>query len=262
MSGLLNIVHSGDMGDIIAGLGAIRDVCELNDAKARIFLDTTGGTNDKWCLKQSQGKGLKFNQKSFEFLRPLIEEQPYVADCNDLQVVQPLNVDINMNAFRSLFFNKDMVEQTNTNLLFTQQIICGVEMGYKRPWLTVPNDGKNRKVAVARSNRYHSSDALYLINADEIESDGAFIGTELEHKAFKDCTRIEVPQLFVKDALALAQAIQNSDKFIVNGTLAYWIAVGLGHPNIWHEIGVDIPTTYFPNQTPPINYVMGNRKVN
>ena len=56
MSGLLNIVHSGDMGDIIAGLGAIRDVCELNDAKARIFLDTAGGTNDKWCLKQSQGK--------------------------------------------------------------------------------------------------------------------------------------------------------------------------------------------------------------
>lgn len=263
MSGYLTFVHSGDMGDVVAGLGAIRDVCQKEGVKARVFLDTSGGKEDPYCLRQTMGMGLKFNQKCYDFLKPLIEAQPYVVDCNDLEWVHPNSVDYNMNAFRALFFDKEALEQTNQNLLFSQQLACGVPLGYTEPWLTVPKKEGHRKVLAARSNRYHSSDALYLIHKKELEEDGAFVGTDLEYSSFKDCTRIEPRRVYVSDALGLAQEIQNSDKFLVNGTLAYWLAVGMGHPNVYHELGVDIPTTLFPNKDKPsVRYFVGNRMFN
>lgn len=260
---MISFVHSGDLGDIVAGLATVKEICEKENAKARVFLDTTGGKQDRWCLRQSQNMGLKFNRAGFEFLQPLIEAQPYVVDCNDLQQVQPLQIDYNMNAFRAIFFNKEALKQTGQNLVFTQQVAAGLEMGYKGPWLTIPDNPtmKRHAVLMARSTRYHSSDTLYLVNRKELEADGAFVGTDLEHACVKDCLRMELPRIVVKDALDLAKAIKKSDKFLVNGTLAYWLAVGMGHPNIYHELGVDIPTTYFPDQKPAIKYIMGNRFV-
>lgn len=265
MSRMISFVHSGDMGDCIAGLAAVKEICEKEDAKARIFLDTTGGREDEWCLRQSQGMGLKFNRKSFEFLQPLIEDQPYVVDCNDFTEVQPLKIDYNMNAFRALFFNKEALKATNQNLVFMHQLACGLKIGYKGPWLTV-SDGaftdaptpQKRKALMFRSTRYHSSDTLYLVNRKILEADGSFIGTDLEHACVKDCLRMELPRIVVRDALDIAKEIKKSEKIFCNGTLAYWIAVGLGHKDITHELGVDIPTTYFPDQNPEIKYVIGN----
>ena len=264
MSRMLTFVHSGDMGDIIAGLATVKEICEKNDAKARIFLDTTGGKEDEWCLRQSQGMGLKFNRKAFDFLQPLIEDQPYVVDCNDFTEVQPLKIDYNMNAFRALFFNKEALKATNQNLVFTQQLAAGLDIGYKGPWLSISEPFADepvppkRKVLMIRSTRYHSSDALYLVNRKELEADGAFIGTDLEAACVKDCLRMELQRIVVRNALDIAKEIKKSEKVLCNGTLAYWIAVGLGHPQIVHELGVDIPTTYFPDQKPEIKYVLGN----
>lgn len=256
---LINFLHSGDMGDIIASLATVKELCEKHNAKARIFLDTDGGKTDEWCMRQSRGKGQKFNKKCFEFLQPLIEAQPYVADCNDYAEIKPLKIDVNLNAFRSIFFDKELLVKTNQNLVFAHQIVFGLDMGYKGPWLEVPDgDTKKRKILMARSNRYHSSDQIYLVNGKELEEEGAFIGTDLEAACVKDCLRLEIPRVVVKDALELAQQIKSSEKFLVNGTLAYWLAVGQGHPNIWHELGCSIPTTYFPESKPDtIHYVQG-----
>ena len=42
---IITFLHSGDAGDIIAGLATVKEICEKENAKAILFLDTTGGTS-------------------------------------------------------------------------------------------------------------------------------------------------------------------------------------------------------------------------
>ena len=39
----LTFLHSGDMGDIISSLAAVKEVCEKQNKKAILFFDTSGG---------------------------------------------------------------------------------------------------------------------------------------------------------------------------------------------------------------------------
>ena len=84
MEKVITFLHSGDIGDCIAGLGATKEICEKENAKAYFLLDTSGGmtcnSDDlNECIKiNTKGKGLKFNNAGYEFLAPLIESQPYI----------------------------------------------------------------------------------------------------------------------------------------------------------------------------------------
>lgn len=241
----LSFKHSGDMGDIVAGLATVKEICERREAMAQIYLDTSGGKDDPLILRQSRGGGLKFNDAAFQFLKPLLEEQPYVAFVGKWQ--KGIAVDYDLNAFRAVFFDKNLLRTTNQNLLFAHQVVFGLDMGYKGPWLKWPSVKQTRSLLAARSNRYHSSDQVYLIHRFELANErNGFMGTDLEYNAFQDCIQHKVPRVAVKNALDAANEIAASKRFIVNGTLFYWIAVGIGHEDIVHEMGVDIPTTLFP----------------
>lgn len=239
----LNFLHSGDMGDLIAGLCTVRKICEKEDAKANIVLDMNGGKHDPLIMRQSKGEGLKFNQASYSFIKPLIEEQSFVASVMNWR--GGIQIDYDLNKFREIFFNKEALEATHQNLLYSHQYVFGLPMECTGPWLDPIDVPQKRKILLARSNRYHSSDQLYLVQRGETSM--GFMGTDLEARCFKDCTRMEVPRVAITNALDAAKEIAASEKFIVNGTLFYWIALGIGHKNIWHELAVDIPTTYFPN---------------
>jgi len=252
----LNFLHSGDMGDLIAGLYAVRQICERENAKANLFLDTDGGKHDELIMRQSKGEGLKFNQASFDFLKPLLEAQSFVSGVAKWNASLPVTIDYDLNSFRKIFFNKEALQATNQNLVYCHQYVFGLPMECKGPWLDPIEVDTKRKVLLSRSTRYHSSDQVYLIQRGEPSM--GFMGTDLEAQCFKDCTRIEVPRVEISNALDAAKEIAASEKFIVNGTLFYWIALGIGHKNIWHELGVDIPTTYFKNgEELHVKYCMG-----
>lgn len=253
---MIKFLHSGDMGDMVAGLATVKEICERENQKAIMICDTSGGLYNRWIKAQSQGGGLKFKNAGLSFLKPLLEFQPYVASVKEWDGKE--KPDYDLNEFRSIFFDRTKLQATNQNLLFAHQYAMGLEMGYKGPWLATPDFVHARQILVARSNRYHSSDQVYLLTkAKYSENNNAFIGTDLEYKAFRDCIQTEVNRVHVSTALDAAREIASSNKFIVNGTLFYWIAVGMGHPCIHHELGVDIPTTLFPPQMPNITYWQG-----
>lgn len=253
----ISFLHSGDMGDLIAGLAAVKQICDINEAKARFIVDTTGGLQNKFVRTQSSGLGLKLGHSAFEFLKPLLELQPYLASVEEwTDKTKHPEVDFDLNMFRSCFFSKELLQKTNQNLLFCHQVVLGLPMGYTGPWLAVPEVENEGFALAARSNRYHSSDQLYLVNRKKL-SEGHFIGTDLEYAAFQDCTRIVPKRTEIKNALEAAIEIEKSERFLVNGTLFYWIAVGMGHPKIFHEVGCSIPTTQFELGQPPITYCMG-----
>ena len=241
----LNFLHSGDMGDLIAGLYAVRTICEQKGAKANLLLDTNGGKHEPLILRQSHGQGLKFNDASYEFLKPLLEAQSFVSGVAKWIPNNPIQIDYDLNQFRKIFFKRELLQATNQNLLYSHQLVFGLPMECKGPWLDPIEVAPKRDILLSRSTRYHSSDQMYLIQRDKPSM--SFMGTDLEAKCFYDCTRMEVPRVAITNALDAAKEIAASELFLVNGTLFYWIALGIGHKNIWHELGEDIPTTYFKN---------------
>lgn len=98
------------------------------------------------------------------------------------------------------------------------------------------------------------------MHEDRLRENCHFIGTRLEYDCFVNSCSFSPVKLETEDALDAAAVINSSEVFISNGTLFYWIGVGLGRPKIINELGVDIPTTYYPNSK-NITFIQGGHYV-
>lgn len=263
---IITFLHSGDAGDIIAGLAVVKELCEKRNAKALLFLDTTGGMTcnsdelNKIIFEQTKGKGLKFNVGGYEFLKPLIEIQPYIAKVEKWTPFLQVQIDYNLNEFRRAFVTPEIAKKTNQNLLFLHQNAMGLDFKYKGPWLFFDNSNVDEKhdILISRSARVHSAYAFFAIYETTFKEKAEFIGLDFEYQLFNETFRYQPKRYPVKSALDMLRAISKSDLVIVNSTLMYWITVGYGHNNIIHELPIDVPTSYFPNQNPStIHYVQG-----
>jgi hypothetical protein len=255
----ISFKHSGDIGDIVASLATVKEICERDEAKAEIHLDITGGVGDEFVPLQSRNGHTKFNENSAKFLKPLIEAQPYVSSV--VLDKPPISADVNLNMFRRSFIDRDIISKTNQNLMYLHQITFNLEIGYKGPWIFSEKNSKRHKLLICRTPRYQSAHIICDILANDKNAE--FMGTDFEWELWKQ-TFGQYPQggrVEIKDLLDASSHIASSDTFFSNGTCFYWVAVGLGHRNIYHELGCDIPTTYFQNQNPKITYFIGGRRV-
>lgn len=239
----LRFRHSGDIGDLISSLASVKEICEKDRAKAIMVLDASGGWMDEHVKVQAPN-GLKFNRKAAEFVEPLLNVQPYIAGV-EIDDYGNKPVDFNLNAFRRYFLDRGSAIETNQNLMMLHQKACGLEIGYKGAWLVAPGDSIRHEFILARTPRYQSSHIFCDAIKKAVVEHGEFIGTDFEHQLWKETFGYLPKRLQVKDMLEAANAIKSSDMFFSNGTAFYWVAVGLGHPNIYTEVGVQIPTTIF-----------------
>lgn len=263
---VISFKHSGDGGDIIASLPTVKAICEKEKAKARFIMDASGGYSDEY-VKAMNENGNKFNLKMAEFLKPLVEAQDYIHSVEiDTYGIQ--QAEYNLNKFRREFGNNETIKQTKQNLMYLHQVAFGLPVGYSGDWLNVKVDKEPQGVLIARSTRYQSAHLAWeflIAKMNHDETPYSFCGTDLEFSAFQDCFRNARPQRkIVKDALEMAQAIGEADTVICNGTLFYWIAVGLGHPQIMHEMANNILTTHFHEtksykgkELPKVKYMVG-----
>jgi len=263
----LTFLHSGACGDVIASMSAVKELCERESAKAVIVLDPTGGTtcNDEALNSiiqvQTQGRGYIFSEKQIDFIRPLLEAQPYVSKVVVWREDLHMKIDYNLNRMRLLLQDRDVCQRTNQNIEFLYQAAFGLKERYNAPWLFVDSsDFKLKKeVLIARSTRYHSAHLWFVLMDKLLRDNSAFIGTKFEHEVFKNALLFEPDFIDCHNsALEAAKTIMASKVFIANGTLLYWIGVGLGHPCIVNELAVDIPTTYYRNSK-NISFVQGGR---
>ncbi len=250
----ITILHSGDMGDMVASLPVAKELFETTGKKTRYLLDTHGGlgindpvTNDL-IYKSTNGRGLKFNKTSFDFIKPLLDVQPYICEVREYVHDEDKDaVDLNMNFFRVITSSQKMNEILYGNLLYSSQIAANLVFGYKGPFITVPkvenppeNFHMERGGIVARSNRCHSSQVFLQSFLPLFLHDFKFVGTDLEYESFIDAVSIEscrdrLPHAKVANALEMAQMIDLASMVVVNSTLLFWIALGMEKPII-HEL--------------------------
>lgn len=266
----LTFLHSGKGGDCIASLSFVKFICEKEQAKAIFFLDCTGGLTsgdeetNNIVNRQTGNKGLNFPKSTCEFLKPLIEAQEYVSEVHIYDGGTELpKIDYNLNKFRLCFIDQTLVQKSMTNLEYAHYEAFGYDHPKTLvPWLKIPTSQvvySSKPIVIARTPRYTSAHLWIASQEHILKNEAVFLGTEFEHRVFQECFDFAPEYRKVKEALEAASILAGSDTVIANGTLLYWIAVGLHNANIIHEVGVDIPTTVYPGELPNISYIQGGR---
>jgi hypothetical protein len=232
--------HSGDMGDIIYSLPIIKRL-----GGGVLYLDIKGGEDEPICKAQCLEGHTKFNLKSFEFIKTLIEAQSYIKE---VAIYNKQPIDCNLNNFRFKFDLKKPLLQSYTEAF-------EVNYDINEPWIEINNPKiMERKTIVCRSPRYQSAHVWFESNKLNFQNKAAFVGLEKEHEYFEWVFGIKIPFYKTQNALELAQIIAGSKAFVSNQTFALALAIGLGNTPIVQEVDKIVPNCVYKNKR-NMNYI-------
>jgi hypothetical protein len=210
--------HSGDWGDIIYGLPAIK-------ALGGGVLFISPQCHPKMPPRQTPTNG------SVAALQPLFHQQPWIWQCRHTRRV-PDSTDYDLNRFRDGYKN-------NTNSLVAKQLaVCRTDWPEDKPWLQVdfPVTIPKRPILVHMCPRYRRFNNTFPWKA-LIERWGhkiAVVGLPDEHAALiAECGY--VPFIHTHDFLELARLIVGCKVFIGSQSSPMAIALGLGQ-NVIQEL--------------------------
>jgi len=244
--------HSGTLGDLIYSLPIVK---HFGGGDFLLHLHQID-----WIGKHFYGaepspfhKG-RMTMNDFNFMKSFMEAQPYI---NKFEVMDPKTAEVthNLDKFRVPFVGHpgNYVDIYSDVFNITDPAVK--EQLRNETWLTVPKprpiEGKG--IVINRTGRWLPPTLHPLWN--EWKSEGhedvaVFIGLPEEHVAFKEHTGWDIPHHPTKDLLEMAEIIAGADMFIGNQSVAFSIAVGLGHANAFCEARRDLPIErnecYFP----------------
>lgn len=197
--------HSGDLGDVIYSLPAIRAM----------------GGGVLWLADQPGIQTMHgMTHARFEAIRHLLIHQPYIYQVN--YGVPDSGEFTNLNTFRGKGFNL-CTENLADVYLKTEGIPTDER---NRRWLGVPLS-RHAPIVISRSARYHNDKFPWKKVMDKYGKDAIFVGTPAEHVAF--VTEFSAIQhAHTPDLFRAAQIIAGADRFIGNQSCPLAIAHGLG----------------------------------
>ena len=220
-NGSLNLMHTGNAGDIIYALPVLKQLHEILDIPINLLLKL----NEPMRL----GKGfvhplnnVKLNQAIFNFFLPLLQSQPYVSSC---QVHTGQRIDINLSLFRQAGIRQDRGNIARWNFYTT-----GVTANLGKKWLFAEPDARFADtIVVACSQRYNNPiiDYAFLSRYKNV----VFLGVAAEYEAIEKYIP-EIKWIQVNDFLEMAQIIAGSKFFIGNQSFPFSIAEALKVPRI------------------------------
>lgn len=209
--------HSGDLGDIIYSLPAVKAL-----GGGVLFLDTAGGQSEPHVHRQTVRGRTRFNAASYQTIRPLLMEQPYLED---VRVWQGESVQYNLDSFRASFNN------THQNLAYQHLSAFGLsEELANQPWLSLRSAPikLSKPIIINRSPRHHSKYHWWMINIDRLALEAIFLGHPKEHEIFEYTFDCKVDYHATQDALEIARILKGSQLLVANQSFIMSLAIGLG----------------------------------
>jgi hypothetical protein len=221
---MIKIKHSGNAGDIIYSLNAMRSAAVLNNDKVVLFLKLNEPIQLHPAFKHPLG-GVMLNEYMFNNLRPLLRECEFIYD------VLPYSnqkVDYDFDKFRQVGFNlgagdikkwylyayPELKEHYRSDDLILNNCV--------QTWLEQSGHYKKPYIVVNRSERYNNGQIDYSI-LNQVKLPVYFVGTDFEFQLMKQ-TLPNLEQKKTKDFLELKNLIYCSDLFIGNQSMCYAIA--------------------------------------
>lgn len=200
--------HTGDLGDIIAGLAVMRQL-----GPGQLILGNVDGTGARELM----------NEERFNALAPLLRLQPYLCGVSHEHDAKGVTHD-----FTDFRLTPARIGEEHT-LVNWQGDFFGLNVEVD-PWLhgVVPSYETKGKAVFARTTRYHGADFNWKAIAKEWPN-AIFVGFHDEHKAFCQHAYCDVSWRPTSNLLEVAELIAGSEILISNQCVASWIAMGMGH---------------------------------
>lgn len=202
----MNFYHSGEIGDIIYSLKAIKRI------GGHLYLDLNLHIHYDPKMERVANPNKNFDVKHFYFIKDLIEKQKYIKS---VQHKTPDIIHINLNDFR-----RDIFKYRDVNFadLFLKSCDLYVdEDDAYIPWIKC--DQKFVKpISVIRVNRRTTDNFPWKVIADKYHSEMLFLGTKQEHEDFVNFVNHDVEHFDSSNLLEIAEVINGSSLFIGNCT--------------------------------------------
>ncbi|MGI4750975.1 MAG: hypothetical protein ACRYFB_10090 [Janthinobacterium lividum] len=219
----LNIIHSGNAGDVIYSLPTIKKIHEITGVPINLYLRLNQPLPTPIYSTTSHALGtVMINQKMADMLFPLFSLQNYINESSAYNN-QKIHIDLD-------FFRSKTIKLKNSNIARWYSYTTGITPELWKPWLKVePNYSYADKIVLARSERYRNSTIKYSFLKDYKNT--VFIGVKSEYEDMKKAIP-DLKWLQVKDFLEMTQIIAGCKFFIGNQSFPYAIAEGLKSPRI------------------------------
>ena len=212
--------HSGNAGDIIYALPALKALSQGRPAKLFLKLDVP--INGWSAAEHPLGKsGLTAGMVAH--LKPLLEHQDWLAS---VEVHNDEVVDLDLDLFREV----PSIQGERGSITHWYFWLFAVNADLSQPWLEVrPSPVPGNKIVLARSARYRNPGLDYACLRDFGEID--FVGTQAEFQEMQ-AVLPELRHAECSDFLQLARVIQSARFFIGNQSFPYAVAEALKVPRI------------------------------
>lgn len=219
---IISASHGGHSGDIVYGLALARHIAMANACLIDLYI-----AQDRPCelppgMQHPNGLQVLMPPAAFEFIRPLIEIQPYIN-----RVFYVADAAIPAEAVRlDPYRNAQGMNLGAGNIASWPGMLYGIPVDVSAPWLTVKPVKAVWPVTMAMSKRYRNAGIDYSFVA---QLEGVrFIGLPEEYEDFKARHRLAgLAYHPCATALELAEAIASSQVFIGNQSMPFAVAEGM-----------------------------------
>ena len=208
----MRVIQSGHIGDLIYSLSATKKASELHGEK----IDFHIGFREPNGVPGHPGGGYCMNLNSYEYVKPLLEFQPYIQS---VQMNAHPDIVYDFDKFRRHGLNLSAGDLRRNQFLIYPELMCDLHEPCIEASEPIPYFAD--KILLNFSSRYRNYDINYFPLK---EHKCVFFGYESEYIAFTDRWQLDCELLKCKDALMLATIVGSSKAFIGNQSSTYAIA--------------------------------------
>ena len=208
----MRVIQSGHIGDLIYSLSATKKASELHGEK----IDFHIGFREPNGVPGHPGGGYCMNLNSYEYIKPLLEFQPYIQS---VQMNAHPDIVYDFDKFRRHGLNLSAGDLRRNQFLVYPELMCDLHEPCIEATEPIPYFAD--KILLNFSSRYRNYDINYFPLK---EHKCVFFGYESEYIAFTDRWQLDCELLKCQDALMLATILGSSKAFIGNQSSTYAIA--------------------------------------
>jgi hypothetical protein len=205
--------HSGDMGDMIFSLPAVRAL-----GGGILYLDPDGGFSSP-LVKFVNKVRTKMDAKSIDLLTPVLLQQPYIHEVRHWHG-EP--VDYDLDQFR--------MHLTFNNLSDSHLAAFGLPSSERdTAWIQVadPIVIPDRPYVINRSVRYHGNYSFWEGNLPQLAPKSVFVGYPKDHEIFEYTFSQKIQFYPTPEILTLARVIAGAQIFFGNQGMPHALAEGM-----------------------------------
>ena len=218
---MVKIIHSGNAGDLIYSLPAMRKAAEIKGEKVHLYLRIN--VPGQYAGMNHPLGNVQMNQTIAEMLIPLLMATDFIGKC--IITEEPQEVDYNFDLFRKIHNYTGHISQWYFHVY--PELTCD---------LSIPVDFNLNPGNIAfdivlnRTSRYHNPTFDYSI-LKPYQERITFVGLPQEFKVIS-AKLPNIKHYEVDNFYELAQVIQGCNLFIGNQSMAFAIAEQMKHPRI------------------------------